>query len=61
MTDGTSRGEPNRRGLGPRMTRTKLLKAGAAGVAGVAAGSALVGEAGAREDGLRRRRCRCAS
>jgi gluconate 2-dehydrogenase gamma chain len=49
MTDGTSRGEPNRKGIGPRMTRSRLLKAGAAGVAGVAAGGALVGEAGARD------------
>ncbi len=50
MTEGTPRGEPDRKQAGPRrMTRSRLLKAGAAGVAGVAAGSALVGEAGARD------------
>jgi gluconate 2-dehydrogenase gamma chain len=49
MSDGTSRGDPDSKGIGPRMTRSRLLKAGAAGVAGVAASGALVGEAGARE------------
>lgn len=50
MTDeGNGRAEPERRGTGRRMTRARLLQAGAAGVAGVAAGGALVGEAGARE------------